>query len=90
MTPRERAERAKHLLEDELLREALAAMRESLVRQMESCAISDTETQHEIALMLQLRQRFERQLQQYVQDGVILKHEEKHRTFMERMRARIG
>jgi hypothetical protein len=46
MTPLERADRAKQLLSDPLLKEAFSDIRMRLVGQLEQTVLSDVETQH--------------------------------------------
>ncbi len=57
MTPIDRAERAKQLLEDQVFKDAFAAVREQLVSALESAPFGDQQTHHHITLQLQaLRQ----------------------------------
>jgi hypothetical protein len=86
MTPSERADRAKQLQNDPVLIAAFRDIREKLVSQLEVVMLSDVETQHEIALMLQLLKRLQSQLMLYQQDGAIEKHKEKQDSFIRRMR----
>lgn len=90
MTPFERAERAKQLLDDELLREAFADIRSRLIAQLESAPISDVELQHEVTLMLQLLKRLREQLERYVSDGAIEQHRARQQGFIEKLRERIS
>lgn len=90
MTPWERADRAKQLLADDVLRRALSEMREGLVQKLEVCPIGDIDTQHEVALTLQLLRRFTMQLERYIQDGAVEQHREKQRTWVEKLRAKVG
>jgi hypothetical protein len=86
MTPLERADRAKQLLADPLLKEAFGEIRMRLVTQLEQTVLSDVETQHEIALMLQLLKRLRTQLDSYIQESVVERHREREETFISRMR----
>jgi hypothetical protein len=88
MTPSEKAERAQRLLDDPAMTEAFGDIRMRLVEQMESAPISDVETQHEIALMLQLLKRLHAQLQNYVNDDKLAKHRNDQDSIVERMRQR--
>lgn len=90
MTPFERAERAKHLLADEVLKDAFAEIRNRLIAQLESSAISDVELQHEITLMLQLLRRVREQLERYVGDGAVEQHRAKQENFIKKLRQRIS
>ena len=90
MTPFERAERAKQLLADDVLKGAFSEIRNRLISQLEALPISDVETQHEITLMLQLLRRLREQLERYVSDGAVEQHRAKQQKFIERIRERIG
>jgi hypothetical protein len=86
MTPFEKADHAKRLLNDPVLNEAMQDIRMRLVGQLESSAISDHELQLEVALMLQLLKRIRTQFEQYVQEHAIVQHAEKQRSFLDRMK----
>ena len=90
MTPIDRAERAKALLQDELLKQAFADIKKRLVDQLEATAIHDIDTQHEIALMLQLLKRVRTQLETYVGEGVVETHKTRQENFLERMRQKLA
>ena len=90
MTPFERAERAKQLLSDDVLKGAFTEIRNRLISQLEALPISDVETQHEITLMLQLLRRLREQLERYVSDGAVEQHRAKQQKFMDRLRERIS
>ena len=89
MTPIDRAERAKALLEDMVLKGAFEDIKTQLVSNLESLPISDHETQHEIALMLQLLKRIRSQLQTYLNEAAIDKAKAKQDSFIEKMRERF-
>lgn len=71
MTPSERGERAQQLLDDPVFVGALAEMRAGLVDALESVPLSDVDTQHETALLLQLLKRLRMTLERYVIDGKV-------------------
>jgi hypothetical protein len=89
MTPFERADRAKQLLADSVLQGAFRDMRDKLVLQLEVVPLSDIETQHEIALMLQLLKRLQNQLVIYTQEITVDKHKQKQENFVARMRQKL-
>jgi len=89
MTPFERADRAKQLLADSVLQGAFRDMRDKLVLQLEVVPLSDIETQHEIALMLQLLKRLQNQLVIYTQEIAVDKHKIKQENFVARMRQKL-
>ena len=90
MTPRERADRAQQILEDAVFKQAVGDIRMRLVAQLESAPISDVETQHEIALMLQLLKRLQAQLFSYVQDNKLDEAKKKSDSWIEKIRERYA
>jgi hypothetical protein len=69
MTPTERGYEAKRLLDNEVLKEALTAIRENLVGKMEASAIGDKDLHHTIALSLQVLSNIKRQLYKFIDTG---------------------
>ena len=90
MTPRERAERARQLLDDPLLNEAFSGVRAALIERLESAPIGDVELQHEIALMLQLLKRLRTQIEQHLQDFRVVEAEQKQRDWLAKARQKVG
>lgn len=90
MTPLERADRAKSLMEDAVLNGAFADIKTKLVDRLESVPMGDIETQHEIALMLQLLKQLRGQLQTYLNEAAVDKHKQKQDSFIEKMRERFA
>jgi hypothetical protein len=90
MTPRERAEEAKIVLNNPVMEQVFGDIRMGLVNRLESVPIGDIDTQHEIALTLQLLKKLRDQLQTYVNDVKVDEHREKQETFIKRMRQRIA
>lgn len=89
MTPKERADRANRLLEDPVFLEAMRDIRENIVRLIESTAMGDVDTQHELALSLTLLKRIPAQFRQYADALVIEKHQKQQQSFMDRMKQRL-
>ena len=89
MTPFERAERAKQLLADPVLKEAFHSIRESLVSKVEASGLDDVDTHHEVALSLQLLKRLNTTLQRFIQEQTVLEHRNKTDSFVQRMRERL-
>ena len=54
MTPFEKADKARQLLDDAMFQAVLADIRARLVGKLETSAIGDVDTHHQAALMLQL------------------------------------
>jgi len=86
MTPQDKADRAEALLADPLFEAVLHDLRMRLVVQLEACPMGDVETQHEVALTLQLLRQIKPKLQQYIDDVQIENARAKQDTFMSRMR----
>ena len=90
MTPFERADNAKRLLNDPLLKQTFADIRLRLVDQLEATAFGDVETQHEVALMLQLLKRLRSQLEHYLQDQALIDAQNKQEAWLRKARQTIG
>ena len=86
MTPREKAERAKQLLEDPMFRHVLSDLRMSIVDRLEAMPLGSVDDQHEGVLMLQLLKSIPERLQRYVADELIDKDKTRTDSFIERMR----
>jgi hypothetical protein len=89
MTPREKAERAKQLLEDPVFRHVLEDIRMGLVGQLEASPIGDVDTHHEVALTLQLLARIKPTLQKYANEIEMDKHKRRQESFIEKTRQRL-
>jgi hypothetical protein len=89
MTPREKAERAQQLLTDGLFKGVLSDIRNGLVERLETVGMDDLDTQHEVAISLQLLKRIPLQLQKYIADHQMSEHMEKQRSFMDRIREKF-
>lgn len=90
MTPFEKAERAKQLLADPLLKEALQNIREGLVRKAEASAFDDIDAHHQVVLSLQILKQVSVELQKYISEGVVVAHRVKQDSFIEKMRERFA
>lgn len=86
MTPFEKADRAKHLLEDPVLRAAFEDIRMGLVGQLERAAMDDVDTHHQAALSLQLLARVKTTLQRYLEAIAVDKAKEKQDSFLRKMK----
>jgi hypothetical protein len=89
MTPREKAESAQRLLDEPVFKTVLVDIKDRLVSQLETVAISDKETQHEITLMLQLLKRIPSELQRYIQDQALENAKAKQQSWIENARERL-
>ncbi len=90
MTPEEKSDAAKHLLESPIFKAAFKDVRENLVSQLEMTEIGDVDTHHEVALTLQLLKRLQAQITRYVDDATMAKHKRKQDSFIERLRERVA
>ena len=93
MTPGERvarANRAREVLDEDLLGGVFREVREALVERLEATGIGDTATQHEIALTLQCLKHLRAHIESYITDGKLAAREQDEETFMARMRRRIA
>lgn len=89
MTPLEKAERARQVLEDPVFNAAFQDIRMQLVVKLESVPFGDLDTQHEIALMLQLLKRLKDQLGTYGNELAVDKARKKQDSFMAKIRERL-
>lgn len=90
MTPFELGESAKHLLADPVFNRCMADLRAELVDRLEQVPIGDMDTQHEVALMLQLLKRIRSTLEGYTEAITVDKHQQRHESFIERTRERFS
>ncbi len=71
MTPRERADRAKQILDDPVFAHVFTDIREQLVAKLEMCPVGDVEAQHDLTLTLQLLKQLRTQLARYCDEIVL-------------------
>jgi hypothetical protein len=90
MTPNEKSERSKQVLGDPIIAAAFADIRLGLVSRLEQLPMADRESQHEIALTLQLLKQLKLQIESYGQDAVVEKHRQQHDSFITRMREKLA
>lgn len=86
MSPTEKAERAQRILEDEVFQTMLDELRMELVGRLESVPMGDIDTQHEIALSLQLLRQMRTRLMSYGNQAALDKHVAKETAFVAKMR----
>ncbi len=89
MTPAEKADRAKLLLEDELLLEVFAGMREKLIARLEGVGISDAEQQRDIIITLQVLKQIPEALRRFIADGEMVKYRQRDEEFRAQARQRL-
>ena len=89
MTPRERGDRAKQLLADEVLNQAFIDIREATVRQLEGPEM-DPESAWQLVVLLKSARQVKLRLEKYAQELAVEKHRIKQESFMNRMRQKLG
>ena len=89
MTPRERADRAKQLLEDPVLASAFSDVREQIVQKLEGMPVSDVEAQHSLTITLQVLKQLKTQLARYTDEIVLDNARAKHESWIQRARQRL-
>lgn len=86
MTPEEKRSRkaddAKALLNSPILQEALSAMKETCFYNIETSAHDQAAEREDLYYMLRCISAFEKQLKQYIQDGVVAVHNVKIKTLI--------
>lgn len=90
MSPKEKADRAKLLLNDELLSETIARIREGFVRGLENSPMGDKETHNSTAIALQVLRQIDAQLTRYLNEAALLDANERAKEFLERHRETIS
>lgn len=86
MTPFERGEEAKRLLEHPVLREAFADIKRDIVAQLERVPFGDIDTQHHAVLALQALNLVQVRLEKYINDQKVQAHKVRQDTFIEKMK----
>ena len=71
MTPREKADRARQILDDPVFSHVMNDIRDQLVAKLESCPISDVDAQHDLTITLQLLKQLKTQLARYCDEIVL-------------------
>ena len=89
MTPREKAERAKALLEDPVFNHVFADIREQIVLKLESIPVTDVDAQHDLTITLQLLKQLTTQLSRYTDEIVLDNAKSKHETWLQKTRQTI-
>lgn len=67
----ERANQARRVLDDPTVQKAFEGVRMALLTRLEEVALGDIDTQHEIAVSLQLLKQLKRQLHTWITDGEV-------------------
>ena len=86
MTPREKGDRAKEMLESEIFKLAFSDLRESLVAKIEACGIGDVDTQHALSMSLQLLRQLRANLARYADELAIDHAKDRHESWLRKAR----
>ena len=89
MTPLEKADRAKEMLESAIFKAVFEDIRERLVSRLEAAPFGDEELHHKIKLLLQSLVAVKVEFQRYISDSAVVKHNDKQDEYMRKMRASI-
>lgn len=84
LTPDEliiRGERAKQILEDELVKEALTDIRQTIVENWQKVPLRDTELQTKFHMLYGVVDQFEAKLRQHIESGEVGKYDLKTKRF---------
>lgn len=90
MTPIEKGERAKQLLDDPVVTAVFNDLRAAIVDQIEAAPPSDIDSQHELALQLRLLKEVKLRLARYASEIAIDKHKIASERWIDRMRERLA
>lgn len=90
MTPLERADEAEQVLKNPVLTKAFEDIREGLVKRLESSPMGDVDTQHEIALTLQVLKQVKQTLVSYIGEKTIVEHRKKQDSFIDKIREKYA
>lgn len=86
MSPKDKADRAQRILDDEVFQSMQEELRMDLVARLESVPMGDIDTQHEIALSLQLLRQMKTRLMSYANEAAMEKAVARHDSFVAKMR----
>lgn len=89
MTPFEKADKARQLLDDHIFQAVLSDIRNGLIAKLEASAIGDVDTHHETALMLQLLRQIPVLLTKYTEDHEIQKRRDEQDEWLARAKQRL-
>lgn len=84
MTPLERADRSKELLDNVVFKQAFNAVETDIVGKLKTVGFDDHVTQHELVLCLQLLGNVRRKIERWVEDGEVEKKRIQQENWMAR------
>jgi steroid 5-alpha reductase family enzyme len=86
MTPIELAERVNKIMADEAMVEVFTGIRMGLVARLESLPVGDKDSQHEVALMLQLLKQVRVQMETYGREAILVAHDKRNEAFIRKIK----
>lgn len=86
MTPIELAERVTKIMADEAMVEVFTGIRMGLVSRLESLPVGDKDSQHEVALMLQLLKQVRVQMETYGREAILSEHDKRNAAFIRKLK----
>lgn len=90
MTPREKAERAKAVLEDPVFNHVFTDIREQIITKLEQIPVTDVDAQHDLTITLQLLKQLKTQLSRYTDEIVLDNAKSKHDTWLKKARQTLN
>jgi hypothetical protein len=89
MTPTERADRAKEMLESAIFRACFDDLRAVIVSKLEAAPFTDAALHHEITLALQALNSVKVQFNRYVDEGTLSRHKASQDEYVARMKQSV-
>lgn len=89
MTPLERADRAREMLEAPIFKLAFEDLKAAMVGRLLASPFGDADEHHQITLALQALNSVKTQFQRYVSDASIAKHNERQDDYMRRIKESV-
>lgn len=86
----QRATRARQILDDDLFREAVAAIEQALLRGIQQSAFSDDKLREKLCQRYSLLQDLLGQFRTHIESGMLAEEQIRQRTVSERMQAAWG
>jgi hypothetical protein len=89
MTPNEKADRAREMLESDIFKTAFADIRARIVENMESSDVEDQRSHHEYVLALKALKNLRVQFQRYIDEITVNKHRDAQDEYMRKMKQSV-
>lgn len=89
MTPLEKADRAREMLESEIFKAAFADIRARIVENMEGSDVEDQRAHHEYVLSLKALKNLKVQFQRYIDESSLEKYRNNQDEYVRRMKQTV-